>query len=251
MNGCIRPGAVTDDELVAYAYGEATPDVSRHIESCPACAAAAGEYARLQRRLVGLLYRFDCPSADTLGDYQLNMLAQAERQQVAAHLADCPACAGELRELRRFLAVEPAPALVGTFEQTPAPALTGVFEQMKRIIIAVLMPAPPAAANGVRSMEGPSAQTYRAEDLTVTIHLEATARRGFVNLTGQIVQEGAAEATLAGQTVRLIPADGSAVTAEIGDMGDFFIEAVARGTYRLEVELPDRVVVVEALRVDN
>jgi hypothetical protein len=103
----------------------------------------------------------------------------------------------------------------------------------------------------VRSTGGPSACTYHAGDLTLTLHLEATARRAVFNLTGQIWQEDAGAAALAGQAVRLIAPEGNAVTAAIGDLGDFFIDAVAAGVYRLEIELPDRVVVVEALRIAN
>jgi anti-sigma factor RsiW len=234
---CIQPGAVTEDDLVAYAYGEADPAVARHVRTCPACAAAAAEYERLQHHLGGLLYRVECPPAETLAEFQLRLLPAIEQARVAAHVRACPRCAAEVATLGEDLAAEPPPSDLG--------------ERLRRAVVTLLAPAPHGALAGVRSTGGPSACTYHAGDLTLTLHLEATARRAVFNLTGQIWQEDAGAAALAGQAVRLIAPEGNAVTAAIGDLGDFFIDAVAAGVYRLEIELPDRVVVVEALRIAN
>lgn len=237
MEQCIQPGVVTDDNLVAYAYGEADQLTAEHIRACPACAAAAGEYARFDRRLGHLFHRIDCPSAETLVLAERRRLPAIEQLRVAAHLRTCSRCAAEAEAIREPPAADPLPSI-------------GLGERLRRVV-AVLTTPPQLAVAGLRGTTGPSAQTYRAEDLTITIHLEATARRGHVNLTGEIWQEGAGAAALAGQTVRLLAPDGGAATATIGDLGDFIIDAVATGIYRLEVELADRVVVVEDLRVDS
>jgi hypothetical protein len=239
MEMCARPGAVTDDDLVAYAYDEAPPEVVQHVQSCPACARSADEHRRFQAQISALLYRVDCPSSHMLGEYHLDVLTPGERRQIAAHVAECPACADEVRTLSRFLVSEP-PA-------EPA----GVIEQVKRIIATLLPLTPEAAYAAVRSTRGPSAQKYQAEDLFVTIHLQATARQSLVNITGEIWRENGDEATFAGRIVRLIAPDGGVTTASIGDRGEFLVDAVARGSYRLEIDLSDRIVVIEALRVDN
>jgi hypothetical protein len=51
------------------------------------------------------LYRFDCPDAHTLGEYQLDLLEPENRRRVAAHEAECDACGVELRALRSYLAL--------------------------------------------------------------------------------------------------------------------------------------------------
>ncbi len=238
MDRCIRPGAVTDDDLVAYAYAEAAPAVSRHVESCPACAAAAAEYAHLQARLGRLLYRCDCPAPHTLADYHLQLLAPEERRQVAAHIRDCPACADDVQTLRRFLADQPA---------MPPP---GPFGEIKRIVATLLTPAPGLVSVDVRGAGEAVTRTYRAADLTITIRLGAGTRRGYRRLSGVIWREGSGAETLAGQMLQLIGHDGTERTTEIEDLGDFAFDSVEPGTYRLEVALPDGIVVVEDLRLE-
>jgi hypothetical protein len=229
---------VTEDDLVAYAYDEAPPDVVQHVQGCPACARSADEYRQLQQGVGGVLYRFDCPASHTLGEYHLQLLPPDERASIAAHLAECPICAEEVRVLRRFLADEPP----------PAPA--GMGEQLKRIIATLVQPGLEAAYATVRGGGEAPSRIYRAGDMTITISLEESRRHGRLNLTGQIWREDVAE-TLAGRTVSLVAADESAMTAVIGDLGDFLIDEVTPSLYRLEIQLMDSVVVVENLRVDR
>src|SRR5436305_15038983 len=41
------------------------------------------------------------------GAYALNAVTPAERQEIQAHLAECPACTGRLKELRSVVALLP------------------------------------------------------------------------------------------------------------------------------------------------
>ena len=54
----------------------------------------------LELRLRQSLYRFDCPDAHTLGEYELDLLEPVERTRVAAHALDCGECTSELTVLR-------------------------------------------------------------------------------------------------------------------------------------------------------
>ena len=232
---CTRPEPVPVEDLVAYAYGEATPELVAHIETCPACREAAGEYTQLQRELGARLYRFDCPTPQTLGEYTLHLLAAEEQTRVAGHVRDCPLCAAELRTLRDFLASE------------LAATVPSLMTRIKRTIATLV--APPAAAYaGVRGA-GAATRTYRAGAIVITVDPGAGARRARLPVTGLIWREGGAMEELAGSQVRLIAADGTAHTTQLGALGDFDWEAVAPGTYRLEAALADHLVVVEELRV--
>src|SRR5579863_1973761 len=119
---------------MAYLDHRARPVVVAHVAACPACAAQARGYAGLDRQLRRRLGRVDCPPPQTLGEYQLDFLAPAERQAVAAHLVECPRCADELRVLRAYLADElPAPA--------PSPVETSL-RALRRIAATLVSPAP-------------------------------------------------------------------------------------------------------------
>jgi anti-sigma factor RsiW len=101
---CTRPGAVTTADIVAYIDGEAGLAVVEHVRECAGCAAEARAAGRVQSRLRGALRRFDCPSAHSLGEYELGVLDAEQQRLLAAHVETCPECAGELRMLRTYLA---------------------------------------------------------------------------------------------------------------------------------------------------
>jgi hypothetical protein len=225
------------EALVAYAFGEASPEVAAHVAACPACQTAAADYTEMQREIGGRLFRLDCPTPHRLGEYELRLLPAEEQTLVAGHVRDCPHCAAELSLLRDYLARE-LPA--------PAPSLG----QRLRRVAATLLAAPPAASlAGVRGAAEGGSQRYQADDVTITLDLGPAGRRARVPVTGLIWREGAEMEALAGSPVRLVADEGAQQTATIGPLGDFGWEEIAPGRYRLEVELGDQLIVVEDLRI--
>lgn len=101
---CVSPPELADRDLLAYIDGEADDQVITHLEGCPHCRERARRLARLQDRLTARLYRFDCPSSGELGEYHLGTLPSDRAAAVARHLDGCPRCAGEVAQLRGFLA---------------------------------------------------------------------------------------------------------------------------------------------------
>src|SRR5436309_1821070 len=181
-----HPGAVSPEEMLAYIDGEAPPRVVEHLRSCPDCMAAARGYARVQRRLQRSLQRFDCPSPQRLGDYELDILAPEERTAVAGHVVECPRCTDELRTLRDFLALEIA-----------APPI-GPLERARRLIAALVVPAPGAAHARLRGAADTATQTYRAGDVTISVHTGPGARRGRGSIEGLAWRESGDTEGLAG-----------------------------------------------------
>jgi hypothetical protein len=114
-----------------------------------------------------------------------------------------------------------------------------------------MTPAPEAAYAGLRGASDAITRTYQAADLTITVRLGAGARRGYRRLSGVIWREGVDSEALAGHVLRLVDRDGAERTTEIGDLGDFAFDTVEPGSYRLEVELHDSVVVVEELLLED
>ena len=232
-----HPGAVSPEEMLAYIDGEAPPRVVEHLRSCPDCMAAAREYARVQRRLQVSLQRFDCPSPQRLGDYELDILAPEERTAVAGHVVECPRCTDELRTLRDFLALEIA-----------APPI-GPLERARRLIAALVVPAPGAAHARLRGVADTATQTYRAGDVTISLHTGPGARRGRGGIEGLAWRESGDTEGLAGTSVTCIAEGGETRTTEINDLGNFTFDDVASGTARLEVLLGDHIVVIEGVRI--
>jgi anti-sigma factor RsiW len=233
--GCTDPGAVSPEELVAHTEGAAPARVAEHLRACRHCAAEAGRYAGQMGRLGRALFRFDCPSSHTLGEYALGLLGGDARVQVAAHVPDCPRCVEEMGMLRTFLSTEPAPQV-------------GPLERLRRIV-AALVPAPtgPAYA-GLRGAAEATVLTYRTETTTITLRPGAAGRSGAVGLTGLILRAGETE-TVAGAEARLVGPSEAARTAEVDELGNFAFDDVPGGAYQLELRLDDEVVVVPDLRL--
>lgn len=231
---------VTAESIVAYVDGDATPDVARHLRACPACAAEAQAYTRLQRQLAGALYRFDCPPAQTLGEYELDVVTPESRTTIARHLLDCPLCMTELLSVRAFLAEDGAPA--------PVPG-AGLVDGLRRLVATLFVPVPGVGAVALRGSGDGQATTYRVEDITITLGPGPPARRGRASLMGLVVRESGDLDVNAESTVRLVDDTGEGGRSDIDEFGNFAFDDVVPGRYGLELHLPGIIVAVEDVKI--
>src|SRR5712692_1117572 len=101
---CVKPGAVPAQDLVTYGRGKAPPNVEQHVNACPVCREKGEAYARIERVLLGELFRRTCPPSIAIGEYAMGLLPSAEARLVEDHLAECPRCRAERHEFDAFLA---------------------------------------------------------------------------------------------------------------------------------------------------
>lgn len=226
---------IEPEDLLAFVDGEAPPDLAALIRGCPACAATAQGYAHVQRDLRQALHRFDCPTPQRLGEYDLGLLATAERVAIAGHVRGCPHCAVELRTLREFLAAETV--------------LEPTLRERLRRVAARLVPQHAAGQwVGVRGAEA-QARLYEADSLVIALDIApaGAASRGAVS--GLVTDAGDDPDRLPGRPVRVVSADGATRETQVDDIGGFAVERLSAGVYSLELELPDQVIVVEGVSV--
>lgn len=238
---CIQPGALTTADVVAYAEGEASERVVDHLRRCPACAREAKSYAQTNRSLHQALYRVDCPSPQTLGEYNLQLLSTDEQRAVAAHARDCPRCADELRTLREFLRGE-------LFDESMV--RPGLGQQLRRLVATLVPPSTRPAAAGLRGTTDQSVRTYQAGNLSITIEWRPGPRPGTAALVGLVLSED--DVDLSGHEVRLgaVQETGARATAlaqMADDLGNFLFDELRPGRYQLEIDLADAVVVLDDL----
>ncbi len=245
---CSHPGTVAAEDLVAYASGDVDIDrrVAEHVQGCPGCAETMEAYRQTETVLRRALFRFDCPSPQTIGEYELRLLGPGEMTAAAAHTLDCAYCTDELRTLRSFLATPTAPE-------------TSISGSLARVVAALVVPgrwAPAGLAGALRSTGDAGSAVYQAGELTVRVSPGPRPTQvGAVSLVGVVLAEGA-NASPRGQATLLAEAGGSTagtagLSVEIDDLGSFTFDAVPAGTYTLELRLADRVVVIEGLRADG
>lgn len=166
---------------------------------------------------------------------------------IAAHLETrCATCAADLEELVAFLEEERRVAMA-------APTAGAGAGGLRRVIATLLgSPSRPPAGAALRGGAAP-AVTYQTDDVSLTLRLGPGTRPGTASLKGLVVPRHGGPAALAGGQARLLALDEASVpsahyTAGVDDLGNFVLEGVALGAYRLELHLTSQVVVVDGLQ---
>lgn len=224
----------TSDQLLAYVDGDTNAPISAHLARCGECHRITVVYALTQRQLREALYRFDCPSAHTLGEYALDLLIDPQRHQIAQHALECSECADELRTARTFFASD-----------TPLAAPRG----WRRVIARLLTSDGHPALVPVRGAARETSFEYHAGAVHIVLGTLPARERGSVDLDGIVMHDTAATDAVAERDVALLVANLRVYATRTDDLGNFAFDSIADGTYQLEVHLPDEVVVIENLRV--
>src|SRR5437660_8977591 len=222
---CTKPGAIRDEELLAYLAGEnVRPFVVQHLAECQHCSSQMAAYQRVELALTSKLYRWDCPPSQVLGEYQLGLLSKELTAAVKNHLAMCVLCATEVVTLTEFLAHDPL-----LTERAPVPSVSvqtssphnnhrsgqgakGVVDRLRdqsragvrRIVATLLPPQPRFAYQRDISQATLWPRRYTAEDLSISIQVErGTSRRDTLQLIGLVTRKGEALDVLQGTQVLL------------------------------------------------
>jgi hypothetical protein len=227
------------EDLMAYVDGEIAVDAAAGIADCVECSATVADFTRLQTRLRETLYRFDCPSAHVLGEYALDVVGPAERTAVAAHVLECDECTTELEGLRVYLAFEP-----------PATQRAGLRATL-RGIMAQLVSGQSAGtlAPAFREVEPTAVLVYQTDTVQISVTHTPGARPGAICVDGLVLRRSGTLEPVAQSEVLLVPAVGAPLSSWTDELGNFMYEELEPGTFRLELLLPDEVVVVGELRL--
>jgi len=231
--------AVTPEELMAYVDGDAPADATAAIHGCAECSALVDDYRQLQAGLRQKLARFDCPSPHALGEYALDLVNATERTTIAAHVLECDECTAELKGLRAYLAVEPLIA-----------DRVGWRANVQRVLARLVSNQPAAAyAPAFRDVERAPVLVYQTDSVQISVTQTPGDRPGAVCLDGLVVQRGPKPEPLANCEVVLIPSTGAPLGTWTDELGNFLYDELDGGPYRLELSLPDEVVVLGELRL--
>lgn len=271
---CITPGAIRDEELLAYLAGEQVrPFVIQHLAMCQRCAEQLVTYKRLEATLTGKLYRWDCPTSLVLGEYELGLLNNEVAAAVKYHLSTCTLCAAEVTALDGFLANDPllenrSALPVQTVGSNNQRTLDGAKQAVERLreqskksvsrVVATLIPPQPRIAF---QRDGTSAtaiwpRRYTAEDLNISISVEQdTSKRDRLQIIGFVTRRGQAIEKLQGTLVSLSLEAGATTLAKpsstqhIDELGNFVFTSVTPAEYMLELRFPEHIVAIDHLPV--
>jgi anti-sigma factor RsiW len=133
---CRRAFELDLAEFVADPRAEAFAPFLEHYPTCSECSAEVRVWSELEGQLRGEAASAH-PTEEVLLRYEQSpaALGAAERQRVAAHVAECRSCADELATLRSFdfdaLAPAPAPARGAT----RGSILAGLAERLRGLVL--------------------------------------------------------------------------------------------------------------------
>jgi anti-sigma factor RsiW len=223
---CRFPPSLTPDQLSAALDGLADPDTQSHLERCPACASRLEAARRFEQRLSQLLYRWDCPSPQRLGDYYLNPLSSDETTTITQHLRQCVRCDEEFAALRAFMEVEQRPV-----DQPPERAARRPppGQPRWREIIAHLLPQAPALA-----LRGSATGPLTAEAGDIRLLLDVKPAPGSaVTLDGTVMAPD--QDRWEGALVHLRREGAILQMAAVDDLGGFRCEAFPPGPTEVRI----------------
>lgn len=233
---CIEPGAATPEDLLAHADGCADARASAHIGACPACSDKAAALASIDRALRAHLYRADCPPAQTLGEYALQLLEPEPGLAMRAHLALCPHCTHELAQLAGQLGEDPLRDLLA------APGI------LTRLVLRLRSDGPRPLAASVRGAgDGPA--TYEGDGVTLALAAQRESGASARWMLLGLLVDGEGHDLPGGVPVQLLRDAAIAASSELDEFGNFSIRGVPAGSYTIAISLPERTVVVERIAV--
>ena len=164
-----------DGALLMVLDGEADPALIRHIDQCADCTARLRQLRQTNSALRTSLFRAACPPSLQLGEYSVGLSSASETTLIETHLAMCPHCAAELRQLDAFMAL---PDLV-VEPSRPQPLGERVQVLIARLVSglnSIGQPAMTPAFAALRgSIEGPV--TYEAGQYRAVIEIDGDLDR--------------------------------------------------------------------------
>ncbi len=251
---CQNSIAPTDEELLSFALdGEALPDAARtHLEQCATCQQRLARYEQANTYLISHLYRSQCPTGEQISLYCAGFLPENERMSIATHVLECPLCAAEVEDTRRFLRVPDI--------ELPSPSLSPRTLVRRIFATRVVRPQLQFAVRGDAS-ETTWPRQFKAESVDLSLHLSRTSS-GEPMLLGILTSTDPAESVdaLEGVPAELYNAplnvDGDEPSAapllrtQVDDLGNIVFKPVSPGEYVLIIYLPNREMVIDGLTIE-
>lgn len=256
MMDCLHSMAPSDEELLSFALDdEPLPEEAKgHLEQCTICQERLTRYRDTHTFLVSRLYRHSCPDAAQLSFYCADFLPPDEKMHIARHLLECPLCAAEVAETRRFLADE----------LLPQPLPVSLPARVRRIFATLAKQQAQLVVRGESTSTGWPRQ-YRADSVDLSLHLSRSSSGDYLLLgimtstdpeedveafTG--VQANLYETAIfqaqredEARSVLTVPL----LSTEVDDIGNIIFNAVPSGEYVLMLCLPDTELIIEGLTI--
>ncbi len=230
---CILQSPLSDDDLLAVLDGEANEDIQNHLGICAYCSERLGHMRKLEQGVHMIMYRSDCPTADELADFVMEVVTFDIYQSIQEHLQACVVCREEVQKLQMMFTTNELP--INTVSQTESfwQQLENRLHELEDRIVTLLVPRPLIASGQLRGA-GDRERILNYENGSITVMLRLEKLVDGLKINGTIIDSqnegqwigGHAELTASGQR-RFI--------AIIDDDENFMFEQVTAGLFELSI----------------
>lgn len=224
-----------DWELDRVADGEGTPEMQRTLAASPTDQKRLQEIRQEEKILRQALFRADCPSTLTLGEWQFGMVASEQAYLIQSHVAGCPHCGAEVADIQS--------AMNAPVAATPekVPVLRRLIMKLESLLdeVAGTTAASPVALRG-ETWSG----LYTSGDYMISL-TKRRAKSGYL-LQGSVIMpepmaKGQAQLTLKQNEAVIVKSPLSAAAT-------FSFDQIQPGRYELIVTTPSSELVVPELQ---
>ncbi len=186
-----------------------------------------GTEDQFEQLVNAVLYRFNCPDVETLTDYFMRVVTEAEHNNIKGHIDDCPRCLEELAALKQYEAA--------TAADTAEP-----FSKTIKEIVATLVSSGDQNRSGLGTLvaagvrgtsDGPN-YTYLADDMRIMINTTlVTNGEPKVNVMGLVM----GPATSQHWDIQVENDEKQVLVTSVDAVGNFMVENLPTGIYQLRL----------------
>jgi len=223
---------LTNTQLLMYLDGEADAELEGKIRESEGLQKRVQELAHLQNQLKIPLYRYRCPKAQELVEYQLGLLPGDRAEVIVNHLSGCPHCSREFAELHVFMDRETP---LATFKKLVVQLVSGITD----IGQTRLTPAYEVRGSADKLL------IYEAEGIRISVDIQDDVdASGHKVLVGLITGMNAED-----YSVQLWSAKNQIAETQIDDLGNFLISGIYPGEFELMIKGPEVEVQIQKLQI--
>ncbi len=253
---CLHAMAPNDEEILSFVLDESPLSASTrtHLDQCEICQNRFANFQQLHRTLLAQVYRRLCPSGMQLSMYCEGFLLPDDVRSIEVHLRECPLCAAEVADTRRFMEIASLDTIV-----VPLSPRTVV----RRVVANLVRQQAQLMTRGEEDMtERTWPRQYRADSLDISLHLSLSSSDNSI-LRGILTSDDNQESIPAfvGARAELYPTTDAEKTEQEGmeplyetkvdDLGNMVFTFVPVGSYTLILYFPEQEVVIEDITIEH
>ncbi len=233
LTECIVRSPLSDDDLLAVLDGEASELIQKHLEACGYCSARLAHMRKLEQGVHMIMYRSECPSADELADFVMEVAEFDTYSSIQEHLQYCVLCREEVQKLQMIFTANELPIARVSQAERFWQQVENRLHDLEVQIVTLLVPRPLIASGQLRGA-GDRERILNYEHGSITVMLRLEKGVDGLKINGTII-DTQSEGQWIGGHAELTSLELRRFIAMIDDDENFMFEQVTVGLFQLSI----------------